>query len=83
MVDHTKASELATMCAAKRAALSAPTTVAVLMPEGMRNEDQTSDERTFTSVVGGLLMTVWERERMQELDMGIRIGCGNKNWIWE
>lgn len=58
MVDHTKGSELATMWAAKRAALSAPTTVAVDMPEGIRSEDHTSELKVATSVVGGLLITV-------------------------
>lgn len=62
MVDQTKASELATMWAAKRAALSAPTTVAEAIPEGMRSEDQMSAFSVVSSVVGGLLMTVGKKE---------------------
>src|SRR5699024_2873422 len=52
------------------AALSAPTTVAVLIPDGIRNEDQMSTLNTFTSVVGGQLSTGMEWRK------GTRSGFG-------
>lgn len=58
IVAQTKASLLETMWAHISAALSAPTTVAVLMPDGIRSEDQMSADKTFTSVVGGQLITI-------------------------
>lgn len=52
------------MCAHINAALSAPITVAVLIPDGIRNEDQISDCNVETSVVGGQLITDdWDKRK--------------------